>query len=139
MTRPDVVVTALEREAVMLVISDGVESCGQDPCAVAAALARAKPHLKINVVDITGTGAGNCVARATHGQVFTAKNADEVVAMFQPLLRDEPVPVNGVDTVTGHTGLVSSSIPPSLANLYRALTGRVLPCPACCHGDVCAD
>jgi hypothetical protein len=35
--------------------------------------------------------------------------------MFQPLLRGEPVPVNGPDAVAGHTGLwVPSSIPRSL-------------------------
>jgi hypothetical protein len=71
------------RDALMVVVSDGVESCGQDPCAVAAALHRAKPRLKINVVDITGTGAGNCVASATGGKVFTANNANELVAMTE--------------------------------------------------------
>lgn len=74
-------IDGVKREALMVVISDGKESCGQDPCAVAQALARAKPHLKINVVDILGTGAGNCLAQATNGRVFTARNADEVAAM----------------------------------------------------------
>jgi hypothetical protein len=51
-------------------------------------LKRAKPHLKINVVDITGTGAGNCVAQATGGKVYTARNADEVVAMTERAARE---------------------------------------------------
>jgi hypothetical protein len=76
-------VDGVGRDALMVVVSDGVESCGQDPCAVAAALHRAKPRLKINVVDITGTGAGNCVASATGGKVFTANNANELVAMTE--------------------------------------------------------
>jgi len=72
-------VDGVKREAVILVVSDGQESCRrEDPCAVAASLARAKPHLKINVVDITGTGAGNCLARATNGKVFPANKPEEV-------------------------------------------------------------
>ena len=72
-------VDGVKREAVILVVSDGVESCHrQDPCAVANALARAKPHLKINVVDITSAGAGNCLASATHGKVFPANKPEEI-------------------------------------------------------------
>ena len=72
-------VDGVKREAVMLVVSDGQESCKrEDPCAVANALARAKPHLRINVVDITGTGAGNCLARATNGKVFPANKPEEI-------------------------------------------------------------
>jgi hypothetical protein len=45
---------------------------------------------------------------ASHGSPFAeflmmAPEADEVVPMFQPLLRGEPVPVNGADAVAGHT------------------------------------
>jgi len=68
----------VDRESVILVVSDGEESCGQDPCALARDLARQKPYLKINVVDILGTGAGNCLAAATGGQVFTANNVQEL-------------------------------------------------------------
>jgi hypothetical protein len=76
-------VDGVGREATLLVISDGEESCNGNPCAVAQALAAAKPKLKINVLDITGTGAGNCVAAATKGQVFTARNAADVVASMR--------------------------------------------------------
>lgn len=74
-------VDGTRREALIVVVSDGTESCNGDPCAVAAQLKASKPHVKVNVVDITGTGAGNCVAQATGGKVFTARNADEVAAM----------------------------------------------------------
>ncbi len=72
----------------MLVVSDGEESCGQDPCAVATELARTKPHLKINVVDILGTGAGNCLAEATGGEVFTASNVEELSRMTRKAAQD---------------------------------------------------
>ncbi|MFD1692455.1 hypothetical protein ACFSHR_15810 [Azotobacter chroococcum] len=51
-------------------------------------LARRKPHLKINVVDIAGTGAGNCLAQATGGRVFNARNAGELAAMTRQAAQD---------------------------------------------------
>ena len=81
-------VDGVNRESVILVVSDGKESCHQDPCAVARDLARRKPHLKINVVDILGTGAGNCLAQATGGRVFTAKNVNELNLMTSQAARD---------------------------------------------------
>jgi hypothetical protein len=76
----------------MLVVSDGVESCGRDPCTVARALARSKPHLKINVIDILGTGAGNCLAQLTGGKVFTANNVNELSSMTTRAAQDVMVP-----------------------------------------------
>lgn len=79
----------VNRESVMVVVSDGEESCNQqDPCAVARTLAASKPHLKINVVDIMGTGAGHCLAKATGGQVFTARNVNELTLMTNQAARD---------------------------------------------------
>jgi Mg-chelatase subunit ChlD len=87
-------VDGVKRESLMLVVSDGTESCGGDPCAVASALKQAKPHLRINVVDITGTGAGNCVAQATGGKVFTANNADQLSAMTSRAAQEAMGPAN---------------------------------------------
>lgn len=71
----------VNRASVMVVISDGQASCGKDPCGVARQLAASKPNLKINVVDIMGAGAGNCVAQATGGRVFTAKSVKDLNLM----------------------------------------------------------
>jgi hypothetical protein len=76
-------VDGVRKPAVMVVLSDGKESCHRDPCAVARQVAQRKPLLTINVVDITGTGAGNCAARATGGKVYTANNAEEVRTMMR--------------------------------------------------------
>jgi hypothetical protein len=76
-------VDGVRAPAVMVILSDGKESCDQDPCVAAHQVARRKPRLTINVVDITGTGAGNCAARATGGKVYTAKNAAEIRSMMQ--------------------------------------------------------
>uniref|UniRef100_UPI0013E2C216 hypothetical protein n=1 Tax=Piscinibacter defluvii TaxID=1796922 RepID=UPI0013E2C216 len=85
-------VDGVTKDSTIVIISDGVESCGRDPCAVAAALKRAKPRLKINVVDITGTGAGNCAAQITGGRVFTARNAAEVVEQMNRATQDAMAP-----------------------------------------------
>ncbi len=81
--RAAAMVDGVNHPGVIVVISDGKESCRRDPCGTARRIARAKPMLTINVVDITGTGAGNCVASATGGKVFTAKNAQQLNAMLR--------------------------------------------------------
>jgi len=78
----------VNRDAFMLVISDGEEACKQDPCAVALQLAATKPRLKINVVDIANVGAGNCLASATGGKVFMATQVDQVATRIQEALQD---------------------------------------------------
>jgi Mg-chelatase subunit ChlD len=84
----------VNRESIMLVVSDGVESCGSDPCAVAQSLHATKPHLKINVVDIMGAGAGSCLARSTGGTVYTARSAAEIAATTRRAAQDALGPAN---------------------------------------------
>jgi hypothetical protein len=78
----------VNRESVMLVVSDGLESCQRDPCTVARELARAKPYLKINVIDIHGSGAGNCLAAVTGGKVYTVQNIDDLQLMTTQAAED---------------------------------------------------
>jgi hypothetical protein len=56
---------------VIVVVSDGQDSCGADPCSVARSLKAQKPKLTINVVDIVGDGYSNCLAQLTGGKVLT--------------------------------------------------------------------
>jgi len=93
-SRAGAMLDGVNRESVMLVVSDGEESCNQDPCAVARDLARRKPHLKINVVDILGTGAGNCLAAATGGKVFTASNVKDLQLMTRQAAKDVLAPAH---------------------------------------------
>jgi hypothetical protein len=67
-------VDGVKAPAVLVVISDGEDSCGGDPCATARALKARKPNLTINVVDILGNGAANCLANATGGRVLTPED-----------------------------------------------------------------
>src|SRR3546814_5112498 len=62
-------------ESVIVVVSDGEETCHGDPCAAARALKAAKPNAIINVIDISGDGKGRQdiqgVAQATGNQGLT--------------------------------------------------------------------
>jgi len=81
-------VDGVTKESTILLVSDGGESCGGDPCMVARNLARQKPHLKINVVDIGGTGAATCVAEATGGKVYGVSNIAELNAGINQAAKD---------------------------------------------------
>lgn len=81
-------VNGVTRDAFILLLSDGEDSCTQENiCSLAQKIAAQKPRLKINVVDIGGAKAANCVARATGGKVFTALNQKEVVHMINQAVK----------------------------------------------------
>jgi hypothetical protein len=67
-------VDGVRAPAVIVVVSDGEDTCMGNPCAVARALKARKPKLKINVVDIIGDGKSNCIAHATGGKVLTPQS-----------------------------------------------------------------
>ncbi|MFT0211606.1 hypothetical protein VQ643_03190 [Pseudomonas sp. F1_0610] len=70
------------RDALIVLFIDGAGNCGENVCAVAQRLARMKPRLQINVVDITGTGEAQCIAQATKGRVYTPKNINQMNAQL---------------------------------------------------------
>jgi hypothetical protein len=51
----------------MVLISDGLDVCGGDPCAEARKAKRTRPGLVINVIDLSDHKALSCVARTTGG------------------------------------------------------------------------
>ena len=51
----------------IVVLSDGMDSCGGDPCAAARQAKQSKPGLVINVVDLSAVGEIQCMATATGG------------------------------------------------------------------------
>ncbi|MEM1384309.1 MAG: VWA domain-containing protein [Pseudomonadota bacterium] len=73
-------------ESIIVVVSDGQDTCGGDPCSVAQQIVRQKPNVRINVVDLSGRRASNelrCVARAGRGQVFSPANASDMAGKIQ--------------------------------------------------------
>jgi Ca-activated chloride channel family protein len=71
---------ATENKATVILVSDGIETCAPDPCAVAAELKKAGVGFTAHVIgfDITDPVAKNqlqCIARATGGVYLDASNA----------------------------------------------------------------
>ena len=71
-------------EKSIILISDGLETCGGDPCELAKSLAATNTDLKI---DVVGYGVRDdweareqlmCIALATKGRYFSANSADEL-------------------------------------------------------------
>ena len=71
--------------ATVVVVSDGDDTCGGDSCAAARALKGRKPLLKINVLDLSGSGSAvlQCVADVTGGRVFVPGNARQMTQEMQ--------------------------------------------------------
>ena len=81
-------VDGVKRDAFILILSDGKDNCNTpDICGLANQIAKQKPRLKVNVVDIGGARAANCVASATGGKVFTANNQKQVVSMVNQAIK----------------------------------------------------
>jgi Mg-chelatase subunit ChlD len=74
---------AADRQANILLISDGLETCGGDPCAAAQALASQGIKTRVHVVGFDLTDEENralqCIADEGNGNYYTANNAEEFV------------------------------------------------------------
>ena len=60
----------------MVVVTDGRDSCGGAPCAVARQLKRQRPGLIINVIDLSNNNELRCVAASTGGTYRTREGRD---------------------------------------------------------------
>ncbi|MEM9496950.1 MAG: VWA domain-containing protein [Pseudomonadota bacterium] len=79
-----------DRPATVVLISDGVESCDRDPCALAETLERGGVGFTAHVVGFglaTDEDARSlsCIAESTGGQYISARNADELASAFSIL------------------------------------------------------
>jgi hypothetical protein len=68
---------------VIVVFSDGRDTCGGNICAVAQRLHAMKPGVKAHVIDVAG-GAGDstCLATITGGKIYSATSAQAVLEAF---------------------------------------------------------
>ncbi|MEO0822571.1 MAG: VWA domain-containing protein [Pseudomonadota bacterium] len=98
-----------EDRATVVLISDGRETCDQDPCAVAEALERAGADFTAHVIGFDVAEAEDirqlsCIAEKTGGQFYKAADAVELVAALEtvvvapepepePLPEPEPEPI----------------------------------------------
>lgn len=99
------------KPGVMVVISDGDESCGRDPCELARQLKANAMDLTIHVIGF-GYGDGpikgaSCLAEVTHGRRVMAKDASELTTALRQALVCPQVSA-AVPAITENTGRSTS-------------------------------
>lgn len=109
----------------VVLMSDGEESCGGDPCAVAAALAQSGANLVVNTIGFAADTATRaqleCIADASSGTYFEAQDAPALFDSFQqasqPQLTLTPVatdtPQNTPTLLPTGTPGPTTTLPPS--------------------------
>jgi Mg-chelatase subunit ChlD len=77
-------------ESTIVVVSDGEDTCGRDPCAAARAVKAKRPNVTINVIDVSGAGGRSvvqCIAAATGGKVLTPNSSLDMKNKVQQATR----------------------------------------------------
>jgi hypothetical protein len=70
-------------DGVIVVFSDGRDTCGGNVCAVAQRLHAAKPGVRIHLIDMAGnTGESTCLATITGGRIYSATSAQAALEAF---------------------------------------------------------
>jgi len=67
----------------IVVITDGAEGCGGDPCGAVRELKSAFPSLKIHVIDVVGVSRLQCVADITGGSSVGARDTEQLRAAIR--------------------------------------------------------
>ena len=90
-----------EEPATVILVSDGKETCGQDPCSAAVALEKAGVDFTAHAIgfdlqDAAGIADLQCLAGNTGGRYFSADNAEELSAALTEvaIAAPEPEPVD---------------------------------------------
>ena len=85
-----------EEKATVVLISDGLETCNADPCALAQKLEKQGIDFTVHVVgfDLKGkdTSSLQCLARETGGRYLAADNADELGSAIGTVVATAPTP-----------------------------------------------
>lgn len=76
-------VDGVDRDAVIVMFVDGEDGCEQNQCAVAREIAKKKPRLKVNIVDLTGANLSSCIAKSTGGKVFSSRDIKAIPVLLQ--------------------------------------------------------
>jgi Mg-chelatase subunit ChlD len=75
---------------IVVVVTDGTETCRADPCEAARAARAADPLLSVTVIDIARNEQAACLAEATGGRVFATEQGADVGRMVAEALRPPP-------------------------------------------------
>ena len=87
-----------DRPSRIILVSDGLESCNADPCALAAELARGGVDFTAHVVGFDVAGIEDqsqlsCLANQTGGLYLTADSTEELTAALTTMMVEAPAPV----------------------------------------------
>ncbi len=85
-----------EGSASIVIVSDGKETCGGDPCAAARDAISTGVHLRIHVIgfDVAPdeTQQLTCIAEEGHGKYFAASNAEQLVTALADVEKEVVAP-----------------------------------------------
>ncbi|MCB1925204.1 MAG: VWA domain-containing protein [Gammaproteobacteria bacterium] len=70
--------TREQQPGLIILITDGVEQCGADPCAVAREIKQHKPWLAAHVVKLGPETSSACVAETLGGRVYQPDSAEDL-------------------------------------------------------------
>ncbi|WP_323012206.1 vWA domain-containing protein [Castellaniella sp.] len=71
------------RDAIVVAFLDGEDGCDRNQCEVAARIAEKQPRLTFNVVDISGRGLSDCIAKESGGRIYTARDTTHITEALQ--------------------------------------------------------
>ena len=126
-----------EEKATVILVSDGLETCDADPCALAAELEAAGIDFTAHVVGFDlkdeDTASLQCLATTTGGKYLAAENADQlgeaigtvVAAAPEPAPEPEPQPATEPGNVPGNVKLTvrlaegGEAIPDAYIRIYE--------------------
>lgn len=90
------------KKATLILMSDGLDNCNGNPCAIAKSLEESANFLTIHVIAFSVPKEDHpgllCIARNTGGKFFTARNGPELAAAFDRVVNEiltasVPIPV----------------------------------------------
>ncbi|MCB1678268.1 MAG: VWA domain-containing protein [Halioglobus sp.] len=88
-----------ENAATVILVSDGLETCDADPCALAQLLEEKGLDFTVHVIgfDVTEQERRGlaCIARETGGEFLAADNADELTAALSQVAMGDSAPADG--------------------------------------------
>jgi Mg-chelatase subunit ChlD len=118
-----------EGNASVIVVSDGKEECGGDPCAAAREAVASGVRLQIHVIgfDVSPDEAEQlqCIAREGNGKYFSAANAHELTSALAAVAREagekrlEPTPVRTVMKMRPGTIRLVNMVAPAIRSTKR--------------------
>lgn len=91
-----------ENETTIVLVSDGIETCDEDPCGVIKTLKESGIKFVLHVVgfdvDEKGKEQLNCMARAGGGVFFSASDSDSLLAALESVKKEVTVKVEQAKT-----------------------------------------